>query len=898
MWVLEASGEILRGKRMWLRPGKQYLFGRVKKDGVRFAIDHKTVSRKHFIIEVSEVADGEVSQIHSRTKVTIIDQGSKSGTRVNGEELKGSDYRARELKHAKNSVRPGSLDQELLITWIPCVITYQLLKKDLKAGALKSRQERLKHLGVKVLSDFIPEFSTHVVANKRNTTKGLQALIDGKWLVTESFIEALELQATPSTLSQEENPSQLELDFDSAWPQEKAHLPAPGKEPTLRPAETYYPGPDRTHLFEHCTFIFLEQAQYDNLLPVITTGHGKTQVFDYVDGQTSAEEALDFIAKATGQKSFRAPSFQSSSGLVMVRWNKKPEEFTTAQANFVNQIALKINQRFIDQSELLDAILANDVSLLRQPIPQESLTEGLRAPPPSFAASLAPQPRATQAVTGENTANGTQSQCNSARGTQSQPPARQTQSSSTSRQATHHERATQDDAACPQATGNGSSQAGPPEDGRNAKPPKKPRYHPPTQVKFDDDFDPDDVAPYDDDDDDVDELEAAEPSQVEDSEPEAVPAPTPKAQAQSRKRRRSPSPVRAEVPGAGMDDLLPAVNAMKKQRREFEEDLRRQGEPLQKSTTITAAPKPPRKELDVRDAVKRQREREKQQKQHAGPDDSEEEAVPPPDPDDKAPADLAIVEHMEMPIRHRPARARGANPEDDSRWDPRWNGLKNFKKFRPQEKGAVRRPDHASKIIVQLVPMATKKSGIGEEYWDKTAEERERQKKEKRRKEKRRAQESLSQNQGARTDPFLVDSDVSDDDGFRRGGGRSQGRRSQANNDQGEAETGASRTSPETARLQEEAAALLDHDVDMESPRRTRGDDVRTQTQSTTQRSTRPSSSASTARGTKRPATSSASTTASKKRQKTLPVREEDSGDDSDDMQFRVGKGKGRKGRT
>lgn len=59
------------GKRVWLRPGKKYLFGRIKQDDglsaaalslsllrirlVLHVVEHKSISRKHLTIQVSEV---------------------------------------------------------------------------------------------------------------------------------------------------------------------------------------------------------------------------------------------------------------------------------------------------------------------------------------------------------------------------------------------------------------------------------------------------------------------------------------------------------------------------------------------------------------------------------------------------------------------------------------------------------------------------------------------------------------------------------------------------------------------------------------------------------------------------------------------------------------------------
>ncbi|KAK5014988.1 hypothetical protein LTR60_003089, partial [Cryomyces antarcticus] len=76
---------------------------------------------------------------------------------------------------------------------------------------------------------------------------------------------------------------------------------------------------------------------------------------------------------------------------------------------------------------------------------------------------------------------------------------------------------------------------------------------------------------------------------------------------------------------------------------------------------------------------------------------------------------LAQVEEMEIaPRTTRPTRS---NEPDDSRWDDRWNGRKNFKRFRRQgDHGttAIRGP---RRVIVTLEEVKKKDFGIGEEYW-------------------------------------------------------------------------------------------------------------------------------------------------------------------------------------
>ena len=61
MWFLEHES-LFGGKRVWLRPGSQQLFGRTKSDdkdgpqGTNWKIDNKAVSRKHVMLKVYDAA--------------------------------------------------------------------------------------------------------------------------------------------------------------------------------------------------------------------------------------------------------------------------------------------------------------------------------------------------------------------------------------------------------------------------------------------------------------------------------------------------------------------------------------------------------------------------------------------------------------------------------------------------------------------------------------------------------------------------------------------------------------------------------------------------------------------------------------------------------------------------
>lgn len=63
MWFLEHESAFGAGRRQWLRPGSQYLFGRTKAAkgdvGQSVFIDHKAVSRKHMMIKVLDVPPGD-----------------------------------------------------------------------------------------------------------------------------------------------------------------------------------------------------------------------------------------------------------------------------------------------------------------------------------------------------------------------------------------------------------------------------------------------------------------------------------------------------------------------------------------------------------------------------------------------------------------------------------------------------------------------------------------------------------------------------------------------------------------------------------------------------------------------------------------------------------------------
>lgn len=240
----------------------------------------------------------------------------------------------------------------------------------MKAGKdpLVTYRTRLEDLDIKVIIPYVIDATTHVVSSKRNTAKGLQALINAKHVVAETYIDALIYATTPENLDELESLSPLEEDFDTNWPNALQHLPAKSKEPNERPSEYFVPKPERNSVFEGYTFVFYDPAQFETLQAPITNGGGKALEFTLNPGKTTTEEIVRYVKSVAGEKGLG--EFEDGSegkGVVVVRFRGK-KEFAEWAANLHTEVSLALGQRLIEQSEFMDAILMNDASMLRRPL--------------------------------------------------------------------------------------------------------------------------------------------------------------------------------------------------------------------------------------------------------------------------------------------------------------------------------------------------------------------------------------------------------------------------------------------------------------------------------------------------------------------------------------------------
>jgi nijmegen breakage syndrome protein 1 len=188
-------------------------------------------------------------------------------------------------------------------------------------------------------------------------------------------------------------------------------------------------------------------------------------------------------------------------------------------------------------------------------------------------------------------------------------------------------------------------------------------------------------------------------------------------QTRSTKKRNSP-PVNYDSDNDAdiMEEMAPAATAWKR-RRLADETARRRGSesrPLPPVPKETPAPKVQpvkkvEKEVDVVDVARKQRE----QAEELARTEREALEVELEGMDIEAIRNLVIVEEMEVRRSDPPQRPIRADESD--RWDDRWNGKKNFKRFR--HRGAVGGRREPGRVIIPLEEAKKKEYGIGDDYW-------------------------------------------------------------------------------------------------------------------------------------------------------------------------------------
>ena len=595
------------------------------------------------------------------------------------------------------------------ITWHSVVLTFTHSSKDSKGGkdTLKDSRSKLEEIDVKTIPNFAPGKTTHVVANKRNTAKSLQALIDGKYVVSKGFLDALDEATAPSDMNEPESLSLLEADFDGAWPKPQHYLPPPGKEPNERPAEIFDPDPERANIFDGYTFIFLDQDQFDTLQPPITQGDGKALIFPAIPGKTKPSEVIEFVKEAAhGITMGRAQTNSQRKGVVQVRFRpiKGHEDWSR---RLQQQSSTITGQDLIEQNEFLDAILLKDASILVRPMPLPDASESTRD-------SNSVQPELVPAQTREARAS-TRGELSASQHDQRIFNARASTRETNRESAPNQVQVPSSPPAHPPEQPEQPSQVSVTEEPAMSRPVRRP-------IKFKgfvDDSDDDDSNPT-----------GVGYSLNADIEASNIPDSVP--------HNQSNEPIDMDVEDSGSDtavedgtqrpqrskkrpalsndddDLFPAQTRLKRQRMEEEQKAREAGKPLpsekvrKKEKPKEAPKKVKRKEIDFEEELKKQRKKEAE---------AEEDQEPMHEALSKMTVEemqgLAKVEKMDVSERSGPQTHRDG--EESQRWDERWNGRKNFKKFK--RKGQSDIPRRAQTVIVPLEEVQNTNVGAQDNFF-------------------------------------------------------------------------------------------------------------------------------------------------------------------------------------
>lgn len=267
------------------------------------------------------------------------------------------------------------------ITWRPVVLSFSFTKTELKQADVWSViQYNLEPLDIKFTTEYDSKHTTHVVSKKLgNTSKVLQALIDGKCFVSEAFVQAIVSAAAPQPDENGVETSELEDDFEGVWPKAVEYLPPRADGPGAdRPMAYFAPDRRRQDIFDGYTFIFYEQRRFDDLFPVISSGKGKALLKEAVPERTQIDDFIRYVKSIAGEKGLG--EFEDGSegrGVVVVRYVPSTGGPTDDwYLNFYNQVALRLDHRPIETRDFLPAILDVEPTQLRralevEPTPRE-----------------------------------------------------------------------------------------------------------------------------------------------------------------------------------------------------------------------------------------------------------------------------------------------------------------------------------------------------------------------------------------------------------------------------------------------------------------------------------------------------------------------------------------------
>lgn len=632
-------------------------------------IENSSVSRKHLTVDIAQVEAGESKHLHAKTKIIVTDN-SKVGTWVHGEKLKKGE--SQPLDRNDNKIRLGNYEQMFHIKWQPIVFSFPSLPRASRQleDPLTEQRQFLEPLGIKCVVDYIAQFTSHLVAKKRNTPTTLQALVNARYIVTDEYLKEVQSMSLEA----------LEQDFAANWPSEEPYSPPPANEPNPRPNKSpdFLPNSKRSEMFSQYTFIFSDPGQHANLMPTITGGGGKALCHEVDSQNPDAEDLMSYVREVAGKKSDRGFKLsqqpKSKGGIILVRIGG----FKDYMPNFYDRVDSALDQSSIEQNELLEAILDADADKLKRPAEFSHIAE--------------------------NTNMETRAQSSAVRQGSQSPSVRQQ-----SRRI-----ATEAPSATPESATPEVSQQEPTTTKRRGRKPL-------TQTKFKG-FDEIDInalpkyrSPSPSQPPSYDASQIPSPDAMDDDSHPASSRPVPSQHTQ-RSTRKRPPPEDEETHQDMMTDMLQGAAKMK--RRRIEQGLETSTTPAETpveaptpASAIVKAKKRKDKEVDVRAILAERQQAEEERRL----DDEEKLRNQLAGMEVADMKNLAQIEEMEIRRGPPPRSRHDAEAGHDDRWDDRWNGRKNFKKFRRQ--GNAANTQTRARVFVSLEEVAPKAYGAQDDYF-------------------------------------------------------------------------------------------------------------------------------------------------------------------------------------
>ncbi|KAI5858354.1 hypothetical protein BZA05DRAFT_427833 [Tricharina praecox] len=685
MWLLGCDDkDTLNGTRIWLRPGTRCVLGRVKCDDVTAVVpSSRSISRRHLVINVGPVNEGDGIKLHARTELTIQDCDTKHGTIWNGKKIKGTVALDTRDEHGFYLGKHGCAFR---VKWTPVIFSVSLSSKERKdKNSMAVYRSQLEKLDIKTIATWT-DGTTHVIAAKRNTAIGLQALVNGRHIVTHSYIDAIVSAAQlPPTDNGQTPQSSLECDFDAHWPTAEDFLPPVGYEPVSQPPEAYAPDGRRKNIFEGWVFVFGDEVQYHNLLAPITDAGGKPEKFTIKDGVTLPEELADFVQKR-----------RLGDDIAVVRFRSKTNP--DWEMRFTQKLQQLLGFRVVEQNEFLEVILSCDTSTLHRPLQQQQSPRQRSPEPPTPSNRAKPEPESAK-----------------------KPAPSEGPAATRTRARVRRRGATPID---PFAFDVGGDFVAPTPEPASQIPTQSPESRRDQPIFSNDNLGKQSsfnrLIPT--------------PMEMEQDEPSSSIADSIIVGSQPPSRKR-PAPAAPAVPdrdeNLDMMDLLPGARIAKRRKVAEEEERARRGETISPQESIAvdesaasqvsvkAEPKTPAKmkkrgkpettfevqarEIREKEAAEAERVKVEEQRAMEGVDIA-------------GLKNLAIVETVE--VKPRVNRSfRAASGEGSDRWKPEWNGRENFKGFRRSGTGSSTRSFNGPKILIDLVEHKHRDFGIGDGYW-------------------------------------------------------------------------------------------------------------------------------------------------------------------------------------